>query len=73
MTNFDLQYYWNPIEDRALIFATILLICNGVYGMKYIGPSHFVQLTVRGLKRAEFIYIFLNIRFFDEDIQKNVI
>ena len=48
MTNFDIQYYWKPIEDRALIFATILLICNGVYGMKYIGPSHFVHIVSRG-------------------------
>ena len=50
MTNFDLrglslkQYYGKPIGDRTLIFAPILLICNGVYGKKYIGPSDFVHV-----------------------------
>ena len=37
-TKFDLRglslkkYYGKPIEDRTLIFAPILLICNDVYG-----------------------------------------
>ena len=54
MTNFDLRglslkkYYGKPIGDRTLIFAPILLICNDVYGKKYIGPSDFVHIGSRG-------------------------
>ena len=53
-TKFDLRglslkkYYGKPIEDRTLIFAPILLICNDVYGKKFIGPSHVVLIWSRG-------------------------
>ena len=42
------KYYVKPIGDRTLIFAPILLICNDVYGKKYIGPSDFVHIGSRG-------------------------
>ena len=53
-TKFDLRglslkkYYGKPIEDRTLIFAPILLICNDVYGKTFIGASHVELIWSRG-------------------------
>ena len=35
------------MKNETLIFASVLLISNGVYGKKYIGTSHFVHIWYR--------------------------
>ena len=57
-TKFDLRglslkkYYGKPIEDRTLIFAPILLICNDVYGKKSLDLH---MLCLYGLEGGDFL------------------